>query len=165
MTAPGVDPARFRQLLGRFATGVTVITTRRPAPKREAVGMTASSIASVSLSPPLLLVSIDRANEMHDALQAATRFVVNVLAADQEAISRRFADLEEHRFDGIGYHDNEEGLPVLDGVLAHIECTKTQAVPAGDHTVFFGLVTGGAVTDRRPLLYYRGGYANLSGSS
>lgn len=163
MTAPGVDPARFRALLGRFATGVTVISTRRPAPGREPVGMTASSVASVSLSPPLLLVSIDQANEMHGALQAATRFVVNVLAADQEALSRRFADVAARRFDGIGYHDNEEGLPVLDGVLAHLECTKTQSVPAGDHTVYFGLVTGGAVTDRRPLLYYRGGYANLAG--
>ena len=88
-----------------------------------------------------------------------------VLAADQEAISRHFASAEEHRFDegGIGYRDNADGLPVLDGVLAHIECTKVQAVPAGDHTVFFGLVTGGAVTDRRPLLYYRGGYTGLAG--
>jgi len=89
-----------------------------------------------------------------------------VLADDQEAISRRFADATEHRFDqgeAIGYRDNVEGLPVLDGVLAHIECTKVQAVPAGDHTVFFALVTGGAVTERRPLLYYRGGYTGLAG--
>src|SRR5437879_2840372 len=165
VTTSGVDPALFRQLLGRFATGVTVVTARRADGAR--VGMTASSIASVSLEPPLLLVSIDRRNEMHGALQAATRFVVNVLAADQEAISRRFADAAEHRFDqeeAIGYRDTAEGLPVLDGVLAHIECTKTQAVPAGDHTVFFGLVTGGTVTDRRPLLYYRGGYTSLAGS-
>ena len=166
MTPPssGVDPALFRQLLGRFATGVTVVTTRRADGAR--VGMTASSIASVSLEPPLLLVSIDHRNDMHGALQAAQRFVVNVLAADQEAISRRFADATEHRFDqgeAIGYRDNPEGLPVLDGVLAHIECAKVQAVPAGDHTVFFGLVTGGAVTDRRPLLYYRGGYTGLAG--
>ena len=166
MTPPssGVDPALFRQLLGRFATGVTVVTTRRADGAR--VGMTASSIASVSLEPPLLLVSIDHRNDMHGALQAAQRFVVNVLAADQEAISRRFADATEHRFDqgeAIGYRNNPEGLPVLDGVLAHIECTKVQAVPAGDHTVFFGLVTGGAVTDRRPLLYYRGGYTGLAG--
>ena len=163
MTTSGVDPALFRQLLGRFATGVTVVTTRRSDGAR--VGMTASSIASVSLEPPLLLVSIDLRNEMHGALQSAQRFVVNVLAADQEAISRHFASAEEHRFDegGIGYRDNADGLPVLDGVLAHIECTKMQAVPAGDHTVFFGLVTGGAVTERRPLLYYRGGYTGLAG--
>ena len=153
MSAPGVDPARFRQLLGRFATGVTVVTTR--APDGSPLGMTASSVASVSLDPPLLLVC--------DALHAATEFVVNVLAADQEAISRRFAEDEEDRFDGLGYHENKQRLPVLEGVLAHIECTKQASLPAGDHTVFLGLVIGGAVSDRRPLLYYRGGYANLAG--
>jgi len=156
-----VDASLFRQLLGRFATGVTVITTRdregRP------VGMTASSVAAVSLDPPLLLVSVDRKNVMHDALARAGHFVVNVLAADQEALSRRFASLEENRFEGVGFHPSRLGIPILEGVLAHIECTRDTAVPAGDHTVYFGLVTGGAVTDRHPLLYYRGGYANLSG--
>ena len=161
MSAPGVDPARFRQLLGRFATGVTVVTTR--APDGRPLGMTASSVASVSLDPPLLLVCVAHDHDMHEALHAAPGFVVNVLAADQEAISRRFAEEEEDRFDGLGYHENKQRLPVLDGVLAHIECTKQSAVTAGDHTVFLGLVTGGAVTDRRPLLYYRGGYANLAG--
>ena len=161
MSASGVEPARFRQLLGRFATGVTVVTTR--APDGRPLGMTASSVASVSLDPPLLLVCVAHDHDMHEALHAATGFVVNVLAADQEAISRRFAEEEEDRFDGLGYHENKQRLPVLDGVLAHIECTKQSAVAAGDHTVFLGLVTGGAVTDRRPLLYYRGGYANLAG--
>ena len=158
----GVDAALFRQLLGRFATGVTVITTRNPAGEPE--GMTASSVASVSLDPPLLLVSVDHQNIMHQALAHASHFIVNVLAADQEAISRRFAELDRNRFDGVGFRAGQHGLPVLDGVLAHIECAKHSTVEAGDHTVFVGLVTGGAVTARRPLLYYRGGYVNLSGS-
>jgi flavin reductase (DIM6/NTAB) family NADH-FMN oxidoreductase RutF len=162
MIKPGVDPALFRQLLGRFATGVTVVTTKDP--DGRPIGMTASSVASISLEPPLLLVSVDKRHDMHTALHAASEFVVNVLAADQEALSRRFAEEEEERFDGVGYHDNAAGLPVLDGVLAHIECTKETAVPAGDHTAFIGLVTGGSVTNRRPLLYYRGGYANLGGA-
>ncbi|HWZ27272.1 MAG TPA: flavin reductase family protein [Gemmatimonadales bacterium] len=157
----GVDAALFRQLLGRFATGVTVITTRNPAGEPE--GMTASSVASVSLDPPLLLVSVDHQNVMHEALARASHFVVNILAADQEALSRRFAELEENRFDGVGFHTSQLGLPILDGVVAHLECARDAVVPAGDHTVYFGLVTGGVVTDRRPLLYYRGGYANLSG--
>lgn len=157
----GVDPAQFRQLLGRFATGVTVVTTRDPS--GQPVGMTASSVASVSLEPPLVLVAVDRANDMHPALSAAERFVLNVLAADQEAISRRFAAEHPNRFDGIGYCETRHGLPVLEGVLASIECETQAAVPGGDHTVFFGLVTGGAVSDRRPLLYYRGGYAGLAG--
>jgi flavin reductase (DIM6/NTAB) family NADH-FMN oxidoreductase RutF len=158
---PGADPALFRQLLGRFATGVTVVTTSDPAGRP--IGMTASSVASVSLRPPLVLVSVDQANDMHPALRAAPRFVLNVLAADQEAISRRFAAEHPNRFDGIGYQANRHGLPVLDGVVASIECEKQAEAPGGDHTVFFGLVTGGSVSDRRPLLYYRGGYAGLAG--
>jgi 4-hydroxyphenylacetate 3-hydroxylase, reductase component len=158
---PGVDPAQFRQLLGRFATGVTVLTTRDP--RGRPFGMTASSVASVSLEPPLLLVSVSRQHDMHAALQAARRFVLNVLAADQEAISRRFAAEHPDRFEGIGFRDSKHGLPVLEGVLASIECEKQAEAPGGDHTVFFGLVTGGAVTDRAPLLYYRGGYAGLHG--
>ena len=158
----GVDAPLFRQLLGRFATGVSVITTLGPDGQPE--GMTASSLASVSLEPPMLLVSVDHRNVMHQALAHASHFIVNVLAADQEALSRRFAALEkENRFDGVGFKPSRLGLPILDGVLAHIECAMDQAVTAGDHTVYFGLVTGGTVTDRRPLLYYRGGYANLSG--
>lgn len=159
MTLPGVDAAQFRQLLGRFATGVTVVTTRHP--DGRLLGMTASSIASVSLLPPLLLVSVDRKNDMHDALAAATHFALNVLAADQEALARRFAATDPDRFDGVGYRESPRGIPLLEGALAHIECAKQDAVPGGDHTVFFGLVTDGVVTDARPLLYYRGGYAGL----
>jgi flavin reductase (DIM6/NTAB) family NADH-FMN oxidoreductase RutF len=161
VTRHGVDPAQFRQLLGRFATGVTVVTTRDPAGRP--VGMTASSVASISLEPPLVLVSVARANDMHPALQAASYFVLNVLAADQEALSRRFAEDHPDRFDGIGYHESRHGLPVLEGTLATIECIKHGEAPGGDHTVFFGLVTGGRVADGRPLLYYRGGYAGLEG--
>ena len=165
MTTPGVDAPQFRQLLGRFATGVTVLTTRASRGGTRAagapIGMTASSVALVSLDPPLLLVSVDRHHDMHAALEAASHFVLNVLAADQEALSRRFAEDPADRFDGVGYRENKQGIPVLDGVLAHIECEKRTAIPAGDHTVFLGLVVGGSVTDRRPLLYYRGGYASL----
>jgi len=157
----GVDPAQFRQLLGRFATGVTVLTTRDP--DGRPIGMTASSVASVSLRPPLVLVSVDKANDMHGALRTAQRFVLNVLAADQEALSRRFALDHPDRFEGISYRETKHGMPVLEGVLASIECEKQGEAPGGDHTVFFGLVTGGAVTDRSPLLYYRGGYAGLQG--
>ncbi len=159
---PGVDPAQFRQLLGRFATGVTILTTRDA--RGRPIGMTASAVASVSLEPPLLLVAVSHENDMHAALQAAAHFILNVLAADQEAISRRFAADDLDRFDGIGYRESRHGLPVLDGVLASVECDKHGEVPGGDHTVFFGLVTAGSVTDRSPLLYYRGGYTGLRGA-
>jgi len=156
---PGVDPALFRQLLGSFATGVSVVTTRDPAGRP--IGMTASSVASVSLHPPLVLVSIDQANDMHPALSAAKRFVLNVLAHDQEALSRRFAAEHPDRFDGVAYRESKHGLPVIEGVVASIECEKQATAPGGDHTVFFGLVTGGTASDRRPLLYHRGGYTGL----
>ncbi len=158
MTSP-VDDAQFRQLLGRFATGVSIVTTRGPGGRP--LGMTASSLASVSLEPPLLLVAVDRQNDMHDALQTAPHFAVNILAADQEALSRRFAATDPNRFDGVGYRESRHGVPLLNDVLAHIECAMHAAVPGGDHTVFFGLVTGGEVTERRPLVNYRGGYAIL----
>src|SRR5437773_9946134 len=113
---PGVDPAQFRQLLGRFATGVTVLTTRDPAGRP--VGMTASSVASVSLEPPLVLVSVGQKNDMYPALRAAQRFVLNVLAADQGAVSRRFAEDPPNRLDGLGYRSSKHGFHVLQSGLA-----------------------------------------------
>lgn len=156
----GVEPPQFRQLLGRFATGVTVITAR--AANGDPIGMTANSLGSVSLEPPLVLVSVEKVHEMHTALQGTTHWVFNILSSEQEALSRRFAGAEPNRFLGVSYHENDRGIPVIDGTVAHIECEKHAAVPGGDHTIFVGLVVGGDATDRRPLLYYRGGYAGLS---
>src|SRR5256885_15514741 len=123
----GVDPAQFRQLLGRFATGVTVVTTRDPAGRP--VGMTASSVASVSLAPPLVLVSVDQKNDLHPALRAAQRFVLNVLASDQEAVSRRFAEDHPNPVDGIGYPETQHGNPGLEGVLPGLEGEKKAGGP------------------------------------
>ena len=159
MTAPDAPPAAFRQLLGRFATGVAVVTTR--APDGRPVGMTASSLASVSLRPPLLSVSIDHAATIHAAILAAPAFVVNVLEESQEAISRRFAEDHPDRFDGIGYRLGDHGLVMIDGAHAWIECERHELVEAGDHTIVLGRVTGGTTGDGRPLLYYRGGYGAL----
>lgn len=123
--------------------------------------MTANSLASVSLHPPLVSVCVDREAEMHDAILRGEDFVVNVLASHQEALARRFADKHEDRFDGIGYHLSPEGLILLDGVLAHIECQREAQYPGGDHAIVVGRVVGGSTADGRPLLYYRGGYAAL----
>jgi len=156
----GVEPPQFRQLLGRFATGVTVLTSRSP--NGEPIGMTANSLASVSLEPPLVLVSVEKRHDMHTAMEKGAHFVFNILSSEQEALSRRFAASEPDRFRGVSYRENQRGIAILDGVVAHIECEKQAAVQGGDHTVFIGLVVGGDVSDRRPLLYYRGGYAGLS---
>jgi flavin reductase (DIM6/NTAB) family NADH-FMN oxidoreductase RutF len=159
VNTPEIDPAQFRQLLGRFATGVTVLTVvtsdGRP------LGMTANSLASVSLRPPLISVCVDREAEMHDVILQAPDFVVNVLSSNQETLARRFADKHEDRFDGIGYHQTPDGLILLGGALAHIECQRHAEHPAGDHTIVIGRVTGGSTNKGRPLLYYRGGYAAI----
>ena len=120
MSATEIDPAEFRQLLGRFATGVTILTTTTP--EGRPLGMTANSLASVSLHPPLISVCVDREAEMHAVILQAPEFVVNVLSSPQEALARRFSDKHEDRFEGIGYHLSPEGLILLDGVLAHVVC-------------------------------------------
>jgi flavin reductase (DIM6/NTAB) family NADH-FMN oxidoreductase RutF len=154
-----IDPSQFRQLLGRFATGVTILTVVKP--EGRPLGMTANSVASVSLHPPLISVCVDREAEMHDVILSAPQFVVNVLASPQEALARRFADKHEDRFDGIGYHLSADGLVLLDGALTHVECERYAQYPGGDHSIVLGRVIGGATNDGRPLLYYRGGYAAL----
>lgn len=154
-----MDPSEFRQLLGRFATGVTILTVATP--EGRPLGMTANSLASLSLHPPLVSVCVDREAEMHEAVLRVREFVVNVLSSHQEALARRFADKHEDRFEGIGYHLSPDGLILLDGVLAHIECERFAEYPGGDHTIVLGRVTGGTTADGRPLLYYRGGYAAL----
>ncbi|MGB7212217.1 MAG: flavin reductase family protein [Gemmatimonadales bacterium] len=153
------DPADFRRLLGHFATGVAVLTTR--AADGAPAGMTVNSVASVSLAPPLLLVSIDRTADVHDVLIRAPRFVVNILGAEQEGLSRRFAQSESDRFDGVGWRPSSDGEPVLDGTHGHIECEHFAVYPGGDHSILVGRVTGGTTRGGTPLLYYRGGYTGL----
>lgn len=159
MSGADIDPYQFRQLLGRFATGVTVLTVA--APDGKPMGMTASSLSSVSLQPPLISACVDQEAELHDVIVQAPEFVVNVLSSPQEVLARRFSDKHEDRFDGIGYHLSPEGLILLDGVLAHLICERYAEYPAGDHTIVLGRVVGGATSDGHPLLYYRGGYAVL----
>ena len=125
-------------------------------------GMTANSLSSVSLQPPLILLAIEKIAVIHPVLLSAPRFVVNILDQGQETLSRRFARKEDDRFDGIGYLPSADGIPVLDGVLAHIECERWALHDAGDHTVVIGRVTGGAVDEGRPLAYFRGGYTGLA---
>jgi flavin reductase (DIM6/NTAB) family NADH-FMN oxidoreductase RutF len=147
-------------LLGRFATGVTVVTIRDP--NGGPVGMTASSLASVSLEPPLVSVCIDHEAELHALIVAAPEFVVNILDGGQEELARRFALPHEDRFDGVGYRLGADGQVVLGGTLAHIECERYAEYPGGDHTIIVGRVIGGGTRDGRPLVYFRGGYTTLA---
>ena len=159
MTTPDLDDAQFRQLLGRFATGVAVITVA--APDGRPHGMTANSLASVSLKPPLVSLAVDHTAELHGLITKRDVFVANVLSGHQETLSRRFADPHDDRFEGVGYSTSRNGGILLDGALAHIECLRHGTVEAGDHTIVIGRVVGGGTRDGRPLLYYRGGYGAL----
>ena len=155
-----IDPDTFRSVLGRFASGITVLTAR----DGDGIdyGMTVSAFCSVSLVPPLVLVCVDHVASMHEMLLRATHFAVNILSAHQEPISRRFSGPDEHkRFDGVGYARGQTGAALLDDALAHIECRRIAQHDAGDHTVVIGEVETAAPHAGRPLLYYRGGYAQL----
>jgi len=161
VSRPDADPAAFRRLLSRFASGVTVLTTRGPA--GQPVGMTASSLASVSLVPPLVSVCVDVSADMHRALSVSGEFVVNILRADQEHLSRRFSITPaDERFQGVGWRETSAGLIVLEDTIGHIECERYTDLALGDHTLFVGRVTGGETAEGVPLLYFRGGYGTLA---
>lgn len=154
-----VDAAQFRELCGRFATGVVVVTTAYP--DGSPAGMTANSLTSVSLEPPLVSVNVEHVADFHQVITAAPGFAINVLGHDQETLSRRFAGSGPDRFGGVGYRRTDRGLIVLTGAIAAIECEVFQKFAVGDHTVVVGRVVGGEVHDGRPLLYFRGGYHTL----
>ena len=155
-----IDPDSFRSVLGRFASGITVVTTL-DAEHRD-VGMTVSAFCSVSLCPPLVQVCVDHEASLYAALVGNARYGVSILASEQEALSRRFATAETtRRFDGIGYRRGESGVILLDDALAHLECRIVASHDVGDHTMFVGEVESATARSARPLLYYRGGYAQL----
>ena len=154
-----IDPSTFRATLGRFASGITVVTAA-DAEGRD-VGMTVSAFSSLSLDPPLILVCVDHGASVAPVLEHCDRFAINVLSEEQEPLSRRFAEREVDRFDGVAYHRGEHGIALLDGALAHLECRVHARYPAGDHTILVGAVEATALNEGHPLLYYRGGYGRL----
>ncbi|MEO7087091.1 MAG: flavin reductase family protein [Gemmatimonadaceae bacterium] len=154
-----LDSDTFRSVLGRFASGVTIVTARDAGGHDH--GMTVSAFCSLSLQPPLVLVCVDQAASMHDLLLTHPRFGVSILSSSQEAYSRRFADELTDRFDGMAYTRSENGVVLLEDALAHLECQVVAHHDAGDHTLFVASVERAEPRDGRPLLYYRGGYAQL----
>jgi flavin reductase (DIM6/NTAB) family NADH-FMN oxidoreductase RutF len=138
---------------------VTVVTTK--AADESDQGMTVSAFCSLSLEPPLVLICIEKTASVHEALTRAPSFVVNVLSAKQEQLARRFAIVDIDRFEGVGFARSGDGIAVLDDVLAVIECNRFSLLDGGDHTSVIGEVEAGRAENGTPLLYYRGGYAQL----
>lgn len=154
-----VTEDEFRNVLGRFPSGVTVVTTVG-ADGRDC-GITVSAFSSVSLVPPLVMICIERTASAHEPLTTAPGFVVNVLSAEQEQVARRFSIVDIDRFEGVGYSRAPSGIAVLDDVVAVIECRRTTLYDGGDHTIVVGRVEGARAENHKPLLYYRGGYSQL----
>ncbi len=156
-----VTASEFRSALGHFPAGVTVVTTRdahgRPC------GMTASAFTSVSLDPPLVLVCIDHAATAYRAFTEYGWFAVNVLGKSQVHLSRRFADSTADKFAGVEFRDGRAGLPILEDVVASLECRVVHQYAGGDHTIFVGQVEGAAVNGGPPLVYFCGSYHGLEG--
>lgn len=154
-----VSEEEFRAVLGRFPSGVTVVTTTDESGADQ--GMTVSAFCSVSLHPPLILISIEKTASAYGALTTAPGFVVNILSARQEQVARRFAIVDVDRFEGVGFTRSSRGYALLDDVLGVIECSRQQLYDGGDHTVILGKVESMRAESGTPLLYYRGGYAQL----
>ena len=159
-TEPTLDPRQFRDTIGRFATGVTVITWDDG---QRARGMTANAISSLSLDPMLLLVCVDKKTTAHAQLERAHAFAVNVLADDQIAVSKTFAQHGIEDMAGVPYEQRVTGAPVLDGALAWIDCEVTERLAGGDHTMYIGRVVGVEILrpEAQPLLFYGGRYRRL----
>jgi flavin reductase (DIM6/NTAB) family NADH-FMN oxidoreductase RutF len=164
LDSDSISPALVRHALGHFATGVTVVTSHRDG---EPVGTTASAVSSLSLTPPLLLVCLDRSSETLVAIRRHAAFAINVLAEGHERLSTNFARRgDAASWEGVGYRIGATGSPYLDGVLAVLDCQLERCLDGGDHEIVIGrLVAHESNTpDRRPLLHYRGSYAGLGGA-
>ena len=159
--APGepFDPRDFRDALGTFATGVAIVTTldSRGAP----IGFTCNSFSSVSLSPPLVLWSLSlRSPNLSNFLQAPN-FAVNVLAADQLALARRFSQALPNKFSGVSYSQGAGGVPLIPDAAAQLECRNETRYYSGDHVIFIGRVLHYAYRPCEPLVFCHGKYSNL----
>ncbi|RKU10559.1 flavin reductase [Candidatus Poribacteria bacterium] len=152
------DPMLQRQIMGRFATGVTVVTTRYG---EQISGMTANAVMSLSLDPPLVVVSVDLQSNMHGHLTQGQCYAINVLKHDQEDLSRRFAKPGPKDFSDLKLTVAETGAPILVDALAYIDCRVVEVARAGDHDLFIGEPLAGETYDGEPLIFYSGQYAEL----
>jgi unspecific monooxygenase len=160
-TEARAEPHRtLRDTLGRYATGVTVVTTAR---RDQAVGLTVNSFTSLSLAPPLVLWCLRRKSPTRAAFTTSPLFAVNVLAAHQQTMATQFAGPGE-RFLGVALRPNPYGLPLLEGTVGTLVCRRTRVVPAGDHVMIIGAVVDHRACPGPPLLFVDGTYQAGTGS-
>ena len=154
-----MDNRHLRSVLGKFATGVTIITTiENQHPK----GITANSFTSVSLDPPLVLFCLGKDSTNFQAFNVANFFAVNILSNQQTELSNRFAAFDGDRFDGVNWKIWETGAPILDYALAAIDCRKKEVIDAGDHIIILGeILRAEKLSEQDPLIYFNGKYAKI----
>jgi flavin reductase (DIM6/NTAB) family NADH-FMN oxidoreductase RutF len=157
-----VDAHSFRRTLGQFASGVTVVTTRDAGGR--VLGLTVSAFCSLSLHPPLVLVCIDHRADANAGMRESGLFAVSVLAEGQEDVSRRFASRDRDKLVGFAFAEGRQGLPLVPGALAHVQCRVRSFHDEGDHTVCVGDVLALAAHPGRPLVYHAGAYRHLAGA-
>lgn len=159
-SVPSFDSAKYRQVLGHFPTGVTVITAMH---EGAPVGMAIGSFASLSLEPPQILFCAGSHSTTWPKVQAHGSFCVNILAEDQEDVCRVFASKAADKFAEIGWKRSGNGSPIIDGVLAYIDCSIDDVVESGDHAIVIGGVQDLEVRhEGGPLLFFRGGYGRYT---
>lgn len=157
---PGPETARaFRDALGCYGTGVTVVTTLTD---DGPLGMTANSFASVSLDPALVLWSPAKTSSRHAAFAGADRFAIHVMAENQDSLARQFAR-QGNAFDTVAWHLSEDNIPILDGCLARFECATETVHDGGDHSIIVGRVLRGAHRPGRGLIFKQGQYGGFLG--
>lgn len=158
---PDIDSAHYRQVLGHFPTGVTVITA--VGPDGRPAGFAVGSFFSVSLDPALVGFCAGKSSSSWPAIRSAGRFCVNILAEDQEAVCRQFSSKVDDKFSGLGWQPAVTGSPRLADVLAWIDCDVEAIHDAGDHELCVGRVRElGVERENGPLLFYRGGYGRFA---
>lgn len=155
-----VGPEELRRVVGRFATGVALVTTTHAG---RPCGLTVNSFASVSLDPPLVLVCVSRAARAYACLDAEARFVVNVLAEGQEDVARLFASTATDKFGSLGHRPSPRGDPIVDGVHAWLECDVVARHEGGrTHTIYVARVTALGTGAARPLVFHGSAYTALA---
>ena len=156
-----VEKNDLRRVMGHFATGVTVVTTRDRLGKH--FGLTANSVTSVSLEPPLILVCVDKAADCYACFDESKAFAVNILSEEQQELSRRFATKGAGKFEGVKYREAATGCAILDDGVGYLDCRVVLSYEGGDHTIYLGEVQAAEASETAPLLFFRGGYRKLEG--
>ncbi|MGB7068048.1 MAG: flavin reductase family protein [Pyrinomonadaceae bacterium] len=149
----------FRSALSRFACGVTIVTTKDASGNLH--GLTVSAFASVSLDPPLILICIEKAAGSYHAFHESGLFAVHILSAGQSELSERFASQITKKFEGVDMNPNLDGLPLIAGCVANLECRVRNVCDGGDHSIFIAEVQDIAFHDGDPLVYFRSDYREL----